>query len=244
MAGQGIDRREILRYIGIASVASTFPGFRQWTFTCSHDQHAAAPAAAQAVAQPYKPLFLSPDQFRLVEHLTEMIIPADDSPGAKAAGVAEFIDFMLANRVAVTTDEEARSVEERLRQGTAVQVQFEGGLHWLDARSKSEYKNNFMDCASAQQVALLEELAYKSKFTPTTERGRDFFQMLRDYTVVGYYTSKIGLESLGYPGLRTFWPSMQACSHPDDPEHVHLTKPKSGDAAPSTQLSIVGQATS
>ena len=75
MAGQGIDRRQILRYISIASVASTFPGFRQWTFACSHDDHAAH-ATAQTSSQPYKPLFLSPEQFRLVEHLTEMIIPA------------------------------------------------------------------------------------------------------------------------------------------------------------------------
>jgi len=240
MAGQGIDRRQILRYIGIASVASTFPGFRQWTFACSHDEHAAVHAAAQAGSQAYKPLFLSPDHFHLVEHLTEMIIPADDSPGAKAAGVAEFIDFMLANRVAVAADGDARTVEERLHQGTAAQVQFEGGLNWLNVRSKSEYKNNFMDCTPTQQTALLEELAYKSKFTPTTERGREFFQMLRDYTVVGYYTSKIGLESLGYPGLRTFWQRMQACPHPDDPEHVHLSEPKSSKAAAAGSFSVLG----
>jgi gluconate 2-dehydrogenase gamma chain len=242
MAGQGIERREILRYIGIASVASSFPGFRQWTFACSHDEHAAAHARAQAPSQPYKPLFFSLEHFRLVEGLTEIIIPADDSPGAKAAGVAEFIDFMLANRVAITADEDARSVEERLRQGTAAQIQFEGGLNWLDVRSKSEYKSAFMDCTPSQQVALLEKLAYKSKFTPTTERGREFFQMLRDYTVIGYYTSKIGLESLGYPGLRAFWPKMQACSHADDPEHVHLNESKSGNSAAAAQLSIVGQA--
>src|SRR5215475_13888615 len=156
MAGQGIERREILRYIGIASVASAFPGFRQWTFACSHDEHAAHTASTQTSLQPYKPLFLSPEQFRLVEHLTEMIIPADDSPGAKAAGVVEFIDFMLANRVAVAADEDARSVEERLRQGTAAQIRFIGGLHWLNARSQSEHKIEFMDCTREQQVARLE----------------------------------------------------------------------------------------
>jgi|SRR5215467_1162950 len=239
MAGQGIERREILRYIATASVASTFPGFRRWAFACSHDGNAAAPARADGSTEPYKPLFLSPEQFRLVEHLTEMIIPADDSPGAKAAGVAEFIDFMLANRVAVAAAGDARSVEERLRQGTAAQIQFAGGLNWLGARSRSEHKAEFMDCTREQQVALLEELAYSSKFTATTERGREFFRMLRDYTVVGYYTSKIGLASLGYPGLRTFWPKMQACSHPDDPEHVHLKEP--GSAAPLAELSGPGR---
>ena len=223
MAGQSIERRRILRYIGIASVASTFPGFRQWTFACSHDEHHAAPA----LASPYQPLFFTPDQFRLVDHLAEMIIPADDTPGAKAAGVAEFIDFMLANRVPVANHEDSRSVEETLRRGTAEQVAFVGGLEWLNARSKSEYEANFLDCSPEKQQALLEELAYKSKFAPNTERGREFFRLLRHYTVVGYYTSKIGLETLGYPGLRTAWPKFPGCSHPNDPEHAHLPSPRS-----------------
>jgi len=223
MAGQGIERRRILRYIGIASVASTFPGFRRWTFACAHDP--CAVRQAQGSPSPYRPLFLSPEQFRMVEHLVEMIIPADDTPGAKEAGVAEFIDFMLANRVPVADSQDSRSVEETLRRGTAAQVRFSSGLTWLNARSKSEYRQAFLDCSAAQQTALLEELAYKSKFTPTTRLGREFFQLLRDYTVVGYYTSKIGLESLGYPGLRTAWPKMPGCSHPDDPAHAHLIEP-------------------
>lgn len=237
MAGQGIDRRQILRYIGIASVASTFPGFRQWAFACAHEG-----TSAVAPAQPYRPLFLSAEDFHLVDHLTGMIIPADDTPGAREAGVAEFIDFMLANRVPVAATEDPRTVEETLHLGAAAQVQFAGGLNWLNMRSVSEYQHKFMECASAQQTELLEELAYKSKFTPTTGRGREFFQMLRDYTVVGYYTSKIGLESLGYPGLRVFWPQMPACSHPDDPEHVHLAEPKSEKAGSAAPFSIVGPA--
>ena len=75
----------------------------------------------------------------------------------------------------------------------------------MNARSQSELRHEFLDCTPEQQNGLLEELAYKAKFTPATERGRAFFQMMRDYTVVGYYTTKIGLESLGYPGLQVAW---------------------------------------
>jgi len=88
-----------------------------------------------------------------------------------------------------------------------------------------------MECTSEQQNGLLEELAYKSKFTPTTESGREFFRFLRDYTVVGYYTTKIGLQSIGYPGLRTVWESMPGCAHPNDPEHTHLPRPADSTAA-------------
>ena len=85
-----------------------------------------------------------------------------------------------------------------------------------------------MDSSSEQQSSLLEELAYKAKFRPTTESGRAFFRMMRDYTVVGYYTTKIGLENLGYPGLRTHWPKMPGCAHPDNPEHINLALPEEG----------------
>ena len=156
----------------------------------------------------------------MIEHLAEMIIPEDETPGAKKAGVAEFIDFMVANRVPVSTSHDIRSADDAIEAGNDAQQRFLSGLNWMNARSHGDFKKNFMDCTPQQQNNLLEEIAYKAKFKPTTERGREFFQMMRDYTVVGYYTTKIGLQSLGYPGLRVVWPKMPGCSHPDDPEHV------------------------
>ena len=230
MGGQGVERREILRYIGMAAVAGSFPGFSQWVFACPQDHPQSAP---KIPATSYKPLFFSPQQYRMVEHLAELIIPEDETPGAKQAGVAEFIDFMVANRVAVSTSRDIRSTDDAIEAGNEAQNRFLAGLEWMNARSRSEFTRDFMDCTSEQQNSLLEELAYKAKFTPTTESGRAFFQMIRDYTVVGYYTTKIGLESLGYPGLRPVWPSMPGCPHPDDPEHAHLREP--APSAISTQ---------
>jgi gluconate 2-dehydrogenase gamma chain len=182
-------------------------------------------------------MFFAAHPYRMVEHLAEMIIPADDTPGATEAGVAEFIDFMVANRVAVSPRSEIRSTQDAMRQGDDAQVQFVAGLDWINARCKSEFGAAFMDCRAGQQSSLLEELAYKAKYKPTTEYGREFFQVLRDYTVVGYYTSKIGLESLDYPGLRIVWPKMPGCTHLDDPEHVHLKKPAM-EASPSHKRAL------
>jgi len=208
------------------SLAASFPGFRQWVFACDHEHTASTPS--QARKEPYKLLFFSPEQFRLIEHLADMIIPSDDTPGAKEAGVAEFIDFMLANRVSVSAPWDARSSQELLQYGGRAQEQFIAGLGWINAHSKYEFGHTFLDCSKEQQNSLLEEIAYKAKFKPTTESGREFFQLMRDYTVVGYYTTKIGLESLGYPGLRMVWPNMPGCSHPNDPEHAHLQEPSQG----------------
>jgi gluconate 2-dehydrogenase gamma chain len=225
MGGQGVERREILRYIGMASVAAAFPGFHRWAFACAHSHEPWK--APQAPAGSYQPLFFSPSHYRMVEHLAEMIIPEDDTPGAKTAGVAEFIDFMVANRVPVSGAREVRSIQDVIEMGNGAQSRFLAGLGWMNARSHSEFGREFMDCTRDQQNALLQELAYKAKFKPGTESGRSFFQFMRDYTVVGYYTTKIGLETLGYPGLRTVWSKMPACPHPDDPEHAHLRKPES-----------------
>ena len=232
MGGQGVERREILRYIGIAAVAGSFPGFSQWVFACPQDH---PQSSSHVAAGSYKPLFFSPQQYQMVERLAEMIIPEDETPGAKQAGVAEFIDFMVANRVPVSTSRDIRSTDDAIAAGNEAQNRFLAGLDWMNARSHSEFKQDFMDCTPEQQSNLLEELAYKAKFTPTTESGRGFFQMIRDYTVIGYYTTKIGLESIGYPGLRTVWPSMPGCPHPDDPEHAHLHEPASSGS--STQSS-------
>lgn len=234
MGGQGIERRDILRFIGIASIAGTFPGFNKWAFACVHNHvHEAAVAAAPPVAGPYKPLFFNSDQYQMIEHLAEMILPSDDTPGAKEAGVAEFIDFMVANRVPVSARRDVRCTQDAIELGNEAQNRFVSGLDWMNARSKSEFAHAFMECTTEQQKNLLEELAYKAKFKPTTESGRQFFQLMRDYTVVGYYTTKIGLESLGYPGLRVVWPSMPGCPHPNDPEHVHLRDPDAAKPAPS-----------
>lgn len=224
MAGQGIQRREILRYIGIASVAGTFPGFGKWVFACP--QGHSESVIPKASSHQYKPLFFSDEHYRMVEQIAEIIIPEDDTPGARQAGVAEFIDFMVANRVPVSTSREVRSTEDAIQIGNDAQSRFLAGLDWINARCHGEFGRAFMDCSSEQQNNLLEELAYKSKFKPTSESGRAFFQMMRDYTVVGYYTTKIGLESLGYPGLQTHWAQLPGCPHPDNPEHVSLPKPE------------------
>jgi hypothetical protein len=226
LGGQGVERRDILRYLGIAAVASTFPGFHRWAFACPGSHPAVTSPSGRADA--YQPLFFSPAHYRLVERLAEMIIPADDTPGATEAGVAEFIDFMAANRVPVTGPRDIRSTDDAIESGRQAQNRFVAGLNWMNARSQSENRHEFLDCTAEQQNGLLEALAYPAKFTPGTESGRAFFQMMRDYTVVGYYTTKIGLESLGYPGLQVAWPAMPACPHPDDPEHVRLREPRQG----------------
>lgn len=203
MGGQGIERREVLRVMALAAAASSFPGFSRWSFACGHG----GPEPGVAGPTVYSPQFFTSSEYATVERLTEMIIPADDTPGAKEAGVAEFIDFM------VWSD-------------PGVQYRFRYGLIWLDSRSEALHAKPFRDLTAEQQSNLLGRLAYKAKFRAGEEDGQQFFRLAREYTMMGYYTTKIGLEQIDCPALK-FYSASPSCPHKDDPEHLHLPSPGS-----------------
>ena len=218
-------RREAMRLLGIASVAASFPGFSQWVFAGTGTGPDSLPL--ETVPRSYRTLFFSNAHFRLVEHISELIIPEDDTPGARQAGVAEFIDFMVANRVPISGAGHLDAPgDSATSMGSELQRQWLEGLDWINAHCQSEFgRAFFLECDGTQQNALLSALAYKAQFTSATEAGREFFQLMRDYTVAGYYTSRIGLESLGFPGLRSAWLKPPGCPHVDDPEHLKLHAP-------------------
>ena len=202
MAGQNVERREILRMLAMAAGVATFPGFSRWSFACGHIGN----ALLQIKPAAYQPLFFSAPEYALVERLADIIIPSDETPGAREAGVSEFIDLMT-----------SRDPE--------LQRNFRAGLRWLNARSRRIHGKAFLALTLDQQVAMLEPLAYKRKFRAGEERGREFFDLIREYTVMGFYTSEVGLKELDFPGLQ-FYAESPACPHKDDPEHRHLPPPK------------------
>ena len=198
MAGQGIQRREMLRILGTAAAAAQFPGFSKWGFACGHIGN----AALQIKPAAYTPQFFKPDEYALVERLAEAIIPSDGTPGAKEAGVAEFIDFMVAS------DPE-------------MQYPFRMGLAWLNAHAERTAGQRFLKLTPEQQNSLLEPLGFKDKARPGEEDGRKFLALMREYTVTGFYTSEIGFKELDNPALK-FYAQSPECPHKDDREHRHL----------------------
>ena len=199
MAGQDIQRRQMLRILSIAAAAAEFPDFSKWGFACGHVGNVASKFKPSA----YDPQFFTRPEYSLVERLTEMIIPSDGTPGAKEAGVAEFIDFMAAS------DPE-------------VQYGFRTGLTWLNAHSERMHGKPFLGISAEQQTALLEPLGFKDKARLGEEDGQRFFRLVREYTVMGFYTSEIGFKELDNPALK-FYAESPSCPHKGDPEHRNLT---------------------
>lgn len=202
MAGQDLQRREILRIMATAAAASKFPGFAKWAFICTHDNG----VKEQIRPENYQPKFFSPSEFATVERLTELIIPSDTTPGAREAGVAEFVDFMVAH-------------------DTEQQYPMRLGIGWLNAHSERLFGKPFAELSGDQQVSVLEPLAYKAKYREGEEDGRKFFGAIRELTVMGFYTTEIGYKEINNPALR-FYSKSPACPHLDDPDHMHLPAPK------------------
>jgi gluconate 2-dehydrogenase gamma chain len=191
----------------LAGLASTFSGFSRWSYALGEevDPHNHQEAPVKIANAAYTPQFFFPNEYRTVEVLADLILPAtEDSshqpqPGAKDAGVAEFIDFMVYS-------------------DSSIQAQFREGIAWLENASKP---SGFAALPAEQQNALLERLAFKTKHRASEKTGQQFFLLFRKYTVMGFYTSRVGLESLDYPGLKLYSES-PGCTHEGNPEHIGL----------------------
>jgi len=204
VAGQDIKRRELLRAIGIAAIASHYPGFVKWAYAGAHDHASNEPTPVRS--QAYTPQFFSSEEFARIERLAELIIPSDETPGAREAGVAEFVDFMVAH-------------------DTEQQKPMRAGLAWLDEQCGHRFAHPFLDVSEAQQVSLLEPLAYNARYRAGEEAGQEFFRRVKELTVMGFYSSEIGYRELDNPASR-FYAESPACPHLNDPAHQHLPPPR------------------
>ena len=127
-------------------------------------------------AQSSAPLFFTPEEFALVDELSEMIIPTDDhSPGARAAKVTAYIDARLKE----AWDETAKA-------------QWRDGLKLVQQLSAETNGRPFLQSAPGERLAILSRIAQNER-TPTKPEEL-FFAELKSRVVHAYYTSEIGIR--------------------------------------------------
>jgi hypothetical protein len=133
---------------------------------------------------------LTPHLNETVIAMTEQIIPATDTPGAKGARVNEFIDVILTEWA--TPEERAHFIE---------------GLDNIDKQSQKLFGKNFVDASVDQQLAQLRAIddttlagrvasAHHGNHVeePDQQLKGDFWEVFKRITVHGYYTSEIGFS--------------------------------------------------
>lgn len=126
--------------------------------------------------------FFDPHEMATITLLADIIIPKDEHSGsATDAGVPDFIEFLV-------KDEPQH------------QLPLRGGLRWLDTECLGRFEKDFVSCTSEQRLAVLNDIAYPYIAKPNMQPGVTFFNKIRDLTAIGFFTSKMGIEDLGYKG--------------------------------------------
>lgn len=126
--------------------------------------------------------FFSEHELTTIAVLCDLILPATATAGsATEAGVPEFIEFIAKDM-------------------TSNQLPLRGGLMWLDHQTLNRYNNSFADCSTDLQKQLLDEIAYPDEASPEVEQGVSFFKRMRNLVLTGYYTTRMGIDDLGYKG--------------------------------------------
>lgn len=126
--------------------------------------------------------FFTTHELATIGVLADIIIPADEVSGsATDAGVPDFIEFMV-------------------KDIPSYQTPMRGGLKWLDVHCQRRYGHTFANCENAQQLQLVEEIAYPAKAKPEMAPGVAFFDLMRNLTASGFFTSEIGVKDIGYVG--------------------------------------------
>jgi gluconate 2-dehydrogenase gamma chain len=148
----------------------------------------------------YQAGFFRPDEFETVRILAELIFPADEKPGATDARVAEFIDSVVAGAAEFMPE---------------LQEKWTKGLAWLDEESKRRCGQPFRLASSHDQAGLLTEMSLPERDPHASHPGFAFYKVLKEMSVEGFYSSRIGLlDVLEYKGL-TYLPSFPGCTHPE-----------------------------
>ena len=77
-----------------------------------------------------------------------------------------------------------------------------GGIMWLDHEANTAFGTDFKSTPLEQQKKLLDPIAYHDSEIPMTKQslGIQFFSLMRNLTLTGYYTSELGIKDLGYQG--------------------------------------------
>jgi glucoside 3-dehydrogenase (cytochrome c) hitch-hiker subunit len=193
----GIGRREAVRRLALGGLGSAaLPAWAEPLVALADARphgHQATPAPGTA----WKPKLLDAHQDATVSAISELIIPATETPGAQAALVNQFIDGVLAA---------AAEPEQR---------EFLRGLRFVDGRSRQLFGADFVSARPDEQTALLTTLSSEKNTALEDENGRDFWKVIKALTVAGYYGSQVGLEQeLGDDG-RMFVLEFEGCRHPE-----------------------------
>lgn len=110
--------------------------------------------------------------------IADTILPATKTPGAKEAGVGEFMPIMVRD---CYTEQDQKTFME--------------GLSKLEETSNTKYSKNFQQLSPEERTALLIDLDKEQQEYHRNKKEDEpnhYFRMIKELTMLGYFTSELG----------------------------------------------------
>ncbi len=123
-------------------------------------------------------LAFAEDDVAYLDEIAETILPATNTPGAKAAQVGAFMTVMVND---CYTKEDQKIFHE--------------GLDKINEESRKKFDKAFMQLSQSQKHELLVQLDNEQKKHAQTKKPdapAHYFRMMKELTLLGYFTSEIG----------------------------------------------------
>lgn len=127
--------------------------------------------------------FFTPAERATMTLLADMIIPRDERSGnASDSGAIDYIDF-------VASRQDAKGQEALRRE-----------LAWYDEECTRRFSRKFIECTEAERGKLLDDVAWPARASEAMKPHAEFFNRIRDVTASGFFSSRMGVDDLGYLG--------------------------------------------
>lgn len=187
-----VTRRHLIDLaIRAAALPASAAFFSEW-LSAQHNQPSAAPPEPSYLSN-YQPQFFNSHDFEALQAFTEILIPTDETPGAREARCACFIDFILK-----ASDNYAPETQQNWRQ--ALQSLQDAGFHAADA---------------PRRAALVASISQPERDGSPPGPAYSAYQLIKRENVFAFYTSRQGMiDCLDYRG-NSYNVVFPACTHPE-----------------------------
>ena len=172
-----MKRRTVFKHLAMASAAAMILP------TCISDP--------KKVSIALNRLQITPDEEELLGDIADVIIPATETPGARATGAHLFTLVM---------------VDDCLPK--ADQEKFLKGMRAFDGETKRLAGRTFSQASAGEQLQILTE--FEEKLETAGEDARIFYSKTRDYVIQGYTSSKYFMTVVK-PYQLVLGPNYQCC---------------------------------
>ena len=196
-----LTRREL---IDLALRAGALPGaaefFAAWFRAAPFQAGQQLPGRARGSLAPpeppllsaYQPKFFSQEDFEALQAFTEILIPSDETPGAREAHCAHYIDFVL-----------------QASTGAAPRLQ----RQWQDAMAALR-EAGFHAADPAAGLLMMEAMSRPERDRSASHPAYAAYRLIKQQNTFAFYTSRAGMiETLDYRG-NSYNASFPACDHP------------------------------